>query len=165
MDAPCSSRWSAACTERLALCAEVFLPGSRIMGFDEEIDQLKSELRTPALGNDGIRNATEQLLGKLSQRIQSKRLSFSMGQTDSPTIEITYVPTSEKLAAISVNDDSSISFQSTFGADQGDDDFDDVGYFPPFVEYYDEAEFMEEAPEMLKQGIAEYELDQEEENS
>jgi hypothetical protein len=135
------------------------------MGFDEEIDQLKSELRTPALGNEGIRSATEELLGKLVQQIQSKRLSFAMGQADTPAIEITYLPTGEKLAAISVNDDSSVSFLSTFGAvPGGDDDFDDVGYFPPFVEYYDEGEFMEEAPEMLKQGIAEYELDQEEEN-
>ena len=134
------------------------------MDFDTEIDHLKSELRTPALGNEGVKTATEQLLGKLVQRIQSKRLSFAMPETDTPGIEITYLPTGEKLATISVNDDSSVSFQSTFGADQGDDDFDDVGYFPPFVEYYDEAEFMEEAPDMLKQGIAEYELDQEEEN-
>lgn len=135
------------------------------MDFDTEIDQLKSELRTPALGNEGVKTATEQLLGKLVQRIESKRLSFTMPESETPGIEITYLPTGEKLATISVNDDSSVSFQSTFGADQGDDDFDDVGYFPPFVEYYDEAEFMEEAPDMLKQGIAEYELDQEEENS
>ncbi|HKJ63313.1 MAG TPA: hypothetical protein VKA94_15170 [Hyphomicrobiales bacterium] len=135
------------------------------MGFDEEIDQLKSELQTPALGNEGVKTATEQLLGKLSQRIQSKRLAFALaGEDAAPAIDITYVPTGEKLATISVNDDSSISFQSTFGADQGDDDFDDVGYFPPFVEYYDESEFMAEAPDMLKQGIAEYELDQEEDN-
>lgn len=132
------------------------------MGFDDEIDQLKSELRIPALGKDGIRSATEQLLDKLSQRIQSRRLSFAMGQNDPPAIQITYVPTGEKLATINVNDDSSISFQSTFGAEQSGDDFDDVGYFPPLVEYYDESEFMEEAPEMLKQGIAEYELDEEE---
>jgi hypothetical protein len=134
------------------------------MGFDDEIDQLKVELQTPALGNEGVKTATEQLLGKLSERIQSKRLSFAVAPDDTPGIVVTYVTTGEKLATISVNDDSSVSFQSTFGADQGDDDFDDVGYFPPFVEYYDEAEFMEEAPEMLKQGIAEYELDQEEEN-
>jgi hypothetical protein len=135
------------------------------MGFDEEIDQLKSELQTPALGNEGVKTATEQLLGRLSQRIQSKRLSFALATGDTaPAIDIIYLPSGEKLATIRVNDDSSISFQSTFGADQGDDDFDDVGYFPPFVEYYDETEFMGEAPDMLKQGIAEYELDQEEDN-
>ncbi|MBX2804617.1 MAG: hypothetical protein KTR19_01480 [Hyphomicrobiales bacterium] len=132
------------------------------MGFDKDIDQLKSELQTPALGNEGIKVATEQLFGKMSEHIKSKRLSFAMAASDTPAITIIYVPNGEKLATISVNDDSSISFQSTFGADQGEGDFDDVGYFPPFVEYYDEAEFIEEAPEMLKQGIAEYELDQEE---
>lgn len=134
------------------------------MGFDEEIDQLKSELQTPALGNEGVKSATEELLGKLSMQIQSRRLSFALAADDAPAIVITYVPSGEKLATISVNDDSSISFHSTFGADQGDDEFDDVGYFPPFVEYYDESEFLEEAPDMLKQGIAEYELDQEEDN-
>jgi hypothetical protein len=135
------------------------------MGFDDEIDQLKKELQTPVLGNDGIKTATEKLLGKLSERIQSKRLSFSLDEGEAPAVLITYKSTGEKLATITVNDDSSISFQSSFGADQGDEDFDEVGYFPPFVEYYDEAEFMDEAPDMLKQGIAEYELDQEEEGS
>lgn len=134
------------------------------MGFDDEIDQLKKELQTPALGNEGVKSATERLLAKLKEKIQSKRLTFALGASETPVIDIAYVPSGEKLATIHVNDDSSISFHSTFGADQGDGDFDDVGYFPPFVEYYDEAEFIDEAPEMLKQGIAEYELDQEEED-
>lgn len=134
------------------------------MGFDEEIDQLKKELQTPVLGNEGVRSATEALLAKLRERIQSRRLSFALGEGEAPAVVITYAPSGEKLATITVNDDSSVSFQSSFGADQGDEDFDDVGYFPPFVEYYDEAEFLDEAPDMLKQGIAEYELDQEEEN-
>lgn len=135
------------------------------MRFDDEIDQLKKELQTPVLGDAGVKSATETLLAKLSERIQSKRLSFAFAAGETPAIDITYLPSDEKLATLHVNDDSSISFHSTFGANQSDDEFDDVGYFPPFVEYYDEAEFMEEAPEMLKQGIAEYELDQEEESS
>lgn len=135
------------------------------MGFDDEIDQLKKELQTPELGSDGIKTATQQLLDKLTGTIQSRRLSFAVEESEGPEIAITYTPNGEKLASITVNDDGSISFQSSFGADQGEDEFDDVGYFPPFVEYFDEAEFMDEAPDMLKQGIAEYELDQEDENS
>ena len=57
-----------------------------------------------------------------------------------------------------------MTFQSSLGEDPGEDTFDDSGYFPPYVEYYDADEFLEEAPEMLKQGIAEFELDKEEDD-
>ena len=90
------------------------------MGFDDEIDQLKKELQTPALGNEGVKSATERLLAKLKEKIQSKRLTFALGASETPVIDITYVQSGEKLATIHVNDDSSISFHSTFGADQGD---------------------------------------------
>jgi hypothetical protein len=132
------------------------------MGFDDEVDQLKRELQTPKLDPAGVKAATTALHGKLTERIQSRRLSFMLEDGGEPSIVIMHSPTREKLASININEDGSVTFQSSLGDEMGEADFDDGGYFPPYVEYYDEEEFLEEAPEMLKQGIAEYELDQEE---
>jgi hypothetical protein len=133
------------------------------MGFDEEVDQLKRELQTPKLDAAGRKQATVALAGKLTDLIQSRRLEFAVEPTAEPSIAIKHTKTSEKLATLFVNDDGSITFQSQGQEEEsGEEDFEDAGYFPPYVEYYDEAEFLEEAPEMLKQGVAEYELDQEE---
>ncbi len=132
------------------------------MAFDDEVDQLKRELQTPKLDAAGIKAATAALHGKLTEKIQSRRLSFMLVEGDEPSIVIMHSPTKERLAGININEDGSVTFQSSLGEDPSDADFDDGGYFPPYVEYYDEEEFLEEAPEMLKQGIAEYELDQEE---
>lgn len=131
------------------------------MGFDDEVDQLKRELQTPKLDTAGIAAATSGLHAKLNERIQSRRLQFLL-QSGEPAIGIVHVPSNERLAVITLNEDGSVTFQSNFGEDAGEDAFDDGGYFPPYVEYYDQDEFLEEAPEMLKQGIAEFELDQEE---
>lgn len=134
------------------------------MGFDEEVDQLKRELQTPKLDAAGRKQATSALAGKLSDIIQSRRLEFAADIAGEPSIAIKHRQTNEKLASLFVNDDGSITFQSQAPDDEvSEDDVEDAGYFPPYVEYYDEAEFLEEAPEMLKQGVAEYELDQEEE--
>ena len=132
------------------------------MGFDEEVDQLKRELQTPKLDAAGRKQATAALATKLTELIQSRRLEFAADTGTEPSINIKHTQSGEKLASLFVNDDGSITFQSQGQEDEGGDDFEDAGYFPPYVEYYDEAEFLEEAPEMLKQGVAEYELDQEE---
>ena len=107
----------------------------------------------------GRKVATEALLGKLKERIQSKRLSFALADGAEPGITLTHTPSKEKLATITINEDGSVTFQSAVGDEPSAEDLEDAGYFPPYVEYYDEDEFLEEAPEMLKQGIAEFELD------
>jgi hypothetical protein len=133
------------------------------MGFDEEVDQLKRELQTPKLDAAGRKQATISLTQKLNEMIQSRRLEFVSETTAEPSISIRYKPTGHKLASVFVDDDGGITFQSQAEDEETeDDDYDEAGYFPPFVQYYDEAEFLEEAPNLLKQGIAEYELDQEE---
>ena len=131
------------------------------MAFDDEVDQLKRELQMPKMDAAGLKTATATLHGKLKDKIQSRRLEFTLDDGAEPSIAIVHLPGKEKLATITINEDSSVTFQSTLGEDQGEEDADDGGYFPPYVEYYDEDEFLEEAPEMLKQGIAEFELDQE----
>ena len=134
------------------------------MGFDDEVDQLKRELQTPKMDAAGRKAATEALLAKLKEQIQSKRLEFAAGDGAEPTISLTHTPSKEKLATITINEDGSVTFQSVVGEEQTGDDLEDAGYFPPYVEYYDEEEFLEEAPEMLKQGIAEFELDLEDDS-
>lgn len=134
------------------------------MGFDDEVDQLKRELQTPKMDAAGRKAATEALLGKLREGIQSRRLEFNASEGAEPTITLTHTPTKEKLATITVNEDGSVTFQSVVAEETAADDVDDAGYFPPYVEYYDEEEFLEEAPEMLKQGVAEFELDLEEDD-
>lgn len=131
------------------------------MAFDDEVDQLKRELQTPKLDTAGIAAATAGLHAKLNERIQSRRLQFLLGEGDEPSIGIVHIPSKERLAVITLNEDGSVTFQSSFGDEAAEDAFEDGGYFPPYVEYYDQDEFLEEAPEMLKQGIAEFELDQE----
>jgi nucleoid-associated protein YgaU len=135
------------------------------MGFDEEVDQLKRELQTPKLDTAGRKQATVNLCQKLNEMIQSKRLEFVADTGGEPSIAIKHKPSGDKLAGVFVNDDGSITFQSQGADEEGQEDPEDAGYFPPYVEYYDEQEFLDEAPEMLKQGVAEYELDQEEGSS
>lgn len=133
------------------------------MGFDDEVDQLKRELQTPKLDLGGRKEATSSLCTKIKDKLQTKRLDFLFEDQDDPAIVIRHAASKERLATVTVNEDGSITFQSALPEDDIEEDYDDAGYFPPYVEYYDEAEFLEEAPEMLKQGIAEYELDQEDE--
>ena len=132
------------------------------MGFDDEVDRLKRELQTPKLDIAGRKGATEALSNKIRDKLQTRRLEFVYEGAEDPVVVIKHTATKERLATVTVNEDGSITFQSALPEDDIEDDYDDAGYFPPYVEYYDEAEFMDEAPEMLKQGIAEYELDQEE---
>ena len=134
------------------------------MGFDEEVDQLKRELQTPKLDTVGRKQATVNLCQKLNEMIQSKRLEFVADTAGEPSITIKHKPSGDKLAGVFVNDDGSITFQSQGADEEGQEDPEDAGYFPPYVEYYDEQEFLDEAPEMLKQGVAEFELDQEDGN-
>ena len=134
------------------------------MGFDDEVDQLKRELQTPKLDAAGIKEATAALLGKLKEKIPSRRLEFTLEQGVEPSIAIMHTPSKEKLATVNINEDGSVTFQSPLGEELGEPDFDNGGYFPPYVEYDDEDDFLDEAPEMLKQGIAEFELDQEDDD-
>lgn len=135
------------------------------MGFDEEVDQLKRELQTPKMDVAGRKQATANLGQKLNELIQSKRLEFVADTAGEPVIVIKHKPSGDKLASVFVNDDGSVTFQSQGQDEDSGEDIEDAGYFPPYVEYYDEQEFLDEAPEMLKQGVAEYELDQEEGDS
>jgi hypothetical protein len=135
------------------------------MSFDEQVDKLKEELRTKQLEPAQRAEAVATLVSKLQNAINSRRLEFALNeQPGSYSLTVKHTGSKEDLAAIMVNEDGSITFRAIATDEDAmdDDEDDDLGYFPAYVEYFDEAEFLEDIPEVLKLGVAEYELDQEE---
>lgn len=133
------------------------------MSFDDEVDELKKELATGKLDPSQRKEVTAKLCAKLKETVQTRRLEFSVDSENSePFIAIKHTSTKEHLASVFVNEDSSITFQSPTDSDDEDlEDDEDAGYFPNYVEYFDEEEFLEDVPDILKHGVAEYELDRE----
>jgi len=134
------------------------------MSFDEQVDKLKEELRTNQLEPAQRAEAVATLVSKLQNKISSRRLEFALNeQPGSYSLTVKHTGSKEDLAGITVNDDGSITFRA-IATDEDvmdNDEEEDLGYFPAYVEYFDEAEFLEDIPEVLKLGVAEYELDQE----
>lgn len=135
------------------------------MSFDEQVDQLKQELQTNKLEPAQRAEAVATLTSKLQNKINSRRLEFAQNSAPGAySLTVKHTGTKEDLASITVNEDGSITFRSIVTDEDAmyEDDDEDLGYFPAYVEYFDEAEFLEDIPEVLKLGVAEYELDQEE---
>lgn len=132
------------------------------MSFDDEIDDVKREMQTAKLDPAARRETTQKLCARLKETIQTKRLDFIAGEENGePVVQIKHIAQNEVLASVYVNEDGSITFQAAgAGAADGEED-EDTGYFPSYVEYYDEEEFLEDARDILKVGVAEYELDKE----
>jgi hypothetical protein len=132
------------------------------MSFDDEVDEVKREMQTAKLDPQARRESAAKLAERLKEQIASRRLDFALGEDNGdPIVQIKYKPDGETLAAVYVNEDGSVTFQAAGASDEADDEDGDVGYFPTYVEYMDEEEFLEDAYDMLKVGIAEYELDRE----
>ena len=136
------------------------------MSFDDEVDEVKREMQTAKLDPAARRAAAAKLCERLKEQIASKRLDFTLAEAQGdPIVQIKYKPDGEVLASVYVNEDGSITFQAAGATDEAEDEDEDAGYFPSYVEYMDEDEFLEDAYDMLKVGIAEYELDREERGS
>lgn len=132
------------------------------MSFDDEVDEVKREMQTAKLDPQARKETALKLCARLKEQINSKRLEFVPSEDNGdPIVQIKYKPDHETLASVYVNEDGSITFQAAGASDEAEDDDDDAGYFPSYVEYMDEDEFLEDAYDMLKVGIAEYELDRE----
>ncbi len=132
------------------------------MSFDDEVDEVKREMQTAKLDPQARRETAGKLCERLKEQINSKRLDFAPGEVNGdPIVQIKYKPDGEALASVFVNEDGSITFQAAGASDEAEEEEDDAGYFPSYVEYMDEEEFLEDAYDMLKVGIAEYELDRE----
>lgn len=136
------------------------------MSFDEEVDEVKREMQTAKLDPAARRATAVKLCERLKTSIDSSRLDFTLGEDNGdPIIQIKYKKENETLASVYVNDDASITFQAAGATDAAEDEDEDAGYFPSYVEYMDEEEFLEDAYDMLKVGVAEYELDREQQRS
>lgn len=132
------------------------------MSFDDEVDEVKREMQTAKLDPAARRETATKLAARLKEQINSRRLDFVVADDNGdPIVQIKYKADNDALAAVYVNEDGSITFQAAGVSDETDDDEDDTGYFPSYVEYMDEEEFLEDAYDMLKVGLAEYELDRE----
>jgi hypothetical protein len=132
------------------------------MSFDDEVDEVKREMQTAKLDPEARRATAVKLCERLKEQISSKRLDFTLADASGdPIVQVKYKPDSETLASVFVNDDGSITFQAAGATDEAEEEDEDAGYFPSYVEYIDEEEFLEDAYDMLKVGIAEYELDHE----
>ena len=132
------------------------------MSFDDEVDEVKREMQTAKLDPEARRTSCKKLCERLKEQIDSRRLDFVPGEDNGePTVDVKYKPSGDVLASVYVNEDGSITFQAAGATDEADDDDDDAGYFPSYVEYMDEEEFLEDAYDMLKVGLAEYEIERE----
>ena len=132
------------------------------MSFDEEVDEVKREMQSAKLDPEARRKAAAKLCERLKEQIASRRLDFASGEDNGdPIVQVKYKPGGETLASVYVNEDGSITFQAAGASGEAEEEDEDTGYFPSYVEYMDEDEFLEDAYDMLKVGIAEYELDRE----
>ena len=133
-----------------------------MMGFDDEVEEVKREMQTAKLDPQARREAAAKLCARMKEQINSKRLDFVAAEDNGdPIVQIRYKPDNETLASVYINEDGSITFQAAGASDEAEEEDEDAGYFPSYVEYMDEEEFLEDAYDMLKVGIAEYELDRE----
>ena len=136
------------------------------MSFDDEVDEVKREMQSAKLDPAARKATAAKLAERLKETVNSKRLDFVLAEENGdPIVQIKYKKENETLASVYVNEDGSITFQAAGATDEADDDDDDTGYFPSYVEYMDEEEFLEDAYDMLKVGLAEYELDREQKAS
>ncbi len=132
------------------------------MSFDDEVDEVKREMQTAKLDPEARRATAAKLAERLKTTIDTRRLDFLLSEENGdPIVQIKYKKENETLASVFVNEDGSITFQAAGATDEAEDEDDDAGYFPSYVEYMDEEEFLEDAYDMLKVGLAEYELDRE----
>ncbi len=133
------------------------------MSFDDEVDEVKREMQTAKLDPEARRTFGPEAL----RAAQGADRQPPFGLRARPrtmairSSQVKYKPENETLASVFVNEDGSITFQAAGASDEADDDDDDAGYFPSYVEYMDEEEFLEDAYDMLKVGLAEYEIDRE----
>lgn len=122
------------------------------MNFDEEVDALKKSMKAKRLDPEEVIRATQELEDKLIAKIDSKRIKFEydFDDEDGPKVSVLYAKAPFQIGTAWVHGDGSIAFAS------------ESEYFPPLVAFDTEEEFFKEARDFLKEGLAAFELDEEE---
>jgi hypothetical protein len=122
------------------------------MSFDSDVDALKTKMKEKRLEPETIIRATQALGDKLAEEINSDRLKYEyeFDDEDGPKVAILYAKAPFHIGTTWVHGDGSVVFAS------------ESEYFPPFTAAETEEEFIEDAKEFLKEGLAAFELDEEE---
>ena len=124
------------------------------MSFDDEVDELKNRFLADRMEPEEIIVATRAFEDKLELEIKSKRLKFDyeFDDEEGPRVSILYATAPFHIGTVFVQGNGHIAFAS------------ESEYFPPLVAYDNEDEFFKEAKEFLAEGLAAFELDEEEDS-
>ena len=124
------------------------------MSFDDDVDALKKKFRDSRMEPEQVIVATREFEDRLEEKIKSKRLKFEyeFDDEEGPRIVVLYATAPFHIGTIFVQGNGTIAFAS------------ESEYFPPLVAYETEEEFFKEATEFLKEGLAGFELDEEEDS-
>ena len=124
------------------------------MSIDAEIDALKEKMVGKRLKPEQLLSATERLYTTIGQNIQSKRLNYELDLEDEegPRISIFYEEEQFHIGDLWLQPDGTIAFHSN------------SEYFPELAVFENEQEFLKEAKTFLTEGLAAFELDEEDDS-
>ncbi len=124
------------------------------MSFDSDVDKQKKKFLAARLEPEQVIRAAQEFEEKLSTKFKSKRLKFEyeFDNEDGPRVSVLYGLAPFHIGTVYVQGNGSIAFTS------------DSEYFPQLVAYETEDEFFAEAQEFFVEGLAAFELDEEEDS-
>ncbi len=122
------------------------------MSFDDNVDELKKKFLENRMEPEEVIIATRAFEDKLSSEIKSRRLKFEyeFDDEEGPRIAVLYATAPFHIGTVFIQGNGTIAFAS------------ESEYFPPLVAYEKEKEFFKDAREFLAEGLAAFELDEEE---
>ncbi len=122
------------------------------MSFDDDVDKLKKKFLENRLEPEEIIVATREFKDRLEKEISSKRLKYEyeFDDEEGPRIVVLYAKAPFHIGTIFVQGSGAVGFAS------------ESEYFPPLIAYETKEEFFSEARQFLAEGLAAFELDEEE---
>lgn len=122
------------------------------MSFDDDVDKLKKKFRENRLEPEQIIVATREFEDRLEKEISSERLryEYEFDDEEGPRIVVLYAKAPFHIGTVFIQGNGAVAFAS------------ESEYFPPLVAYETEKEFFKEARQFLAEGLAAFELDEEE---
>ena len=124
------------------------------MSFDDDVDEMKQKFLKNRLEPEQIIIATKAFEDKLALEIQTKRLKFEyeFDDEEGPRVAVLYATAPFHVGTVFIQGSGAVGFAS------------ESEYFPPLVAYENEDDFFKEAKEFLVEGLAAFELDEEEDS-
>ncbi len=123
------------------------------MGFDDEVDEARKRLQEARESGGQVfdeLSALQTLLPHLTEKIQSRRLSFALNDDEEETsIEVIHTP-SEEVLGIIYAEEGEFAFET-----------EQDGYFDDFVDE-DSGRFVSRLYELLRADLPKFEIEQQE---